>query len=1019
MGIKVVLNFGNFNSQFISVYLTGEKEGKAIPTRQGELPKIPDFTDLMLIYQQWKIAYEPFISKGKERIGNRNPDQIHDYSHTDIETISQDLVTKFNNWLEDKAFKPIRDQLFLIINNPNNEEIRVIIQTANPEIAKLPWCRWELIENCDQVEVAIAIPNQDTLNIPPKTTKKVNILAILGHDTGIDIDKDRQSLESLPDAKVEFLVKPNRSEISDQLWEQSWDILFFAGHSETDNDQGKIWINNRKYLTIEQLKYGLKKAIRTGLQLAIFNSCDGIGLGFDLAELNIPEIIVMREPVPDNVAQQFLQYFLKAYAQDGKSLYLAVREARERLQGLEGITPCASWLPMIFQNRAMQPMTYQELRRGFWSRGYSYKKRTNLDEIKLLNRVGEIWLVLLNKLVGKSLRIELDLEECQDFIYNAWGNTVEEPEQRRTLLPEGTKVIDVFDEIQSRKTLLILGKSGCGKTLSLLQFLEVKINDAKLSQELRIPVVFNLSTWRNYIWKNSQTFETWLLQELKDKYGINKAKSIELIKQQKLLLLLDGLDEVRENQREYCVEAINNFMAEYDDTEIVICSRIDDYQKIRNRLHVTKAIVIKKLKKTDIDQYLKKAQTSKDLQGLEQALKSDSSLLKLAESPLWLNIMTLVYQGVSKTEIAEMSEENRRKDLLNRYVSRMLFRRFKQDTKDQKQAGIERLYSDTKTLYWLKWLAQQMIAESETIFLIERLQPSWLSSLMQRYFYRLGIQITFALFLIFLLSLMLGITWKFLGQFITAFIFAMMLMMQSKLQDFERFFIDKIETIETLKWSWTKAFKQLFREQTMKMIVGGIVVFWLIQILNLLKLFNSLVINFGVYINNIFHSNFHFEPVIESNLKAGLIAGGLLTIILDVFLEGMHGPNLEKTITPNHGIKLSLKNSLILGSLLGLIAMPIWGITGCLTVGIKQGLMLGLLAFPFVGFSFGFYSSMPFIQHLILRIILTIKGNSPVDYARFLDYASRLILLQKVGGGYIFIHRLLQEHFSKMEIEQK
>jgi hypothetical protein len=86
--------------------------------------------------------------------------------------------------------------------------------------------------------------------------------------------------------------------------------LFFAGHSETDNNQGKIWINKTQYLTIEDLKYGLRKAIRSGLQLAIFNSCDGLGLGFDLAELNIPQIIVMREPIPDAVAQEFLKYFL-------------------------------------------------------------------------------------------------------------------------------------------------------------------------------------------------------------------------------------------------------------------------------------------------------------------------------------------------------------------------------------------------------------------------------------------------------------------------------------------------------------------------------------------------------------------------------------------------------------------------------------------------------------------------------------------------------------------------------------
>jgi hypothetical protein len=36
--------------------------------------------------------------------------------------------------------------------------------------------------------------------------------------------------------------------------------------------------------------------------------------------LQIPQAIVMREPVPDKVAQEFLKHFLKAFSR-GKSLY--------------------------------------------------------------------------------------------------------------------------------------------------------------------------------------------------------------------------------------------------------------------------------------------------------------------------------------------------------------------------------------------------------------------------------------------------------------------------------------------------------------------------------------------------------------------------------------------------------------------------------------------------------------------------------------------------------------------------
>lgn len=38
----------------------------------------------------------------------------------------------------------------------------------------------------------------------------------------------------------------------------------------------------------------------------------------------------------------------------------------------------------------------------------------------------------------------------------------------------------------------------------------------------------------------------------------------------------------------------------------------------------------------------------------------------------------------------------------------------------------------------------------------------------------------------------------------------------------------------------------------------------------------------------------------------------------------------------------------------------------------------------------------------------------PWDYARFLDYAAGRLFLHKVGGGYIFIHRLLQFYFTAL-----
>lgn len=68
----------------------------------------------------------------------------------------------------------------------------------------------------------------------------------------------------------------------------------------------------------------------------------------------------MREPVANRVAQEFFKHFLDAFAKQQLSLYLAVRQARRQLQGLEDEFPRASWLPVLCQNPAVESPTWQD-----------------------------------------------------------------------------------------------------------------------------------------------------------------------------------------------------------------------------------------------------------------------------------------------------------------------------------------------------------------------------------------------------------------------------------------------------------------------------------------------------------------------------------------------------------------------------------------------------------------------------------------------------------------------------------
>lgn len=270
------------------------------------------------------------------------------------------LIDNLTGWLNSEKFLTKMSSLFK--NCTSNDQLRVIVQTEHIELQRLPWHLWEFFEDYPKAEIALSPLEYQKVSLPTIARENIKILGILGNSDGIDVEKDREIIENLPNVDIPiFLVEPNPIDITDKLWEQPWDILFFAGHSETKDNTGRIYINKNDSLTIEDLKYGLQKAIARGLKIAIFNSCDGLGLARELASLHIPQVIVMREPVPDFVAQEFLKYFLQAFSR-GEPLYLALREARERLQGLEKKFPCASWLPVIYQNTAEIPPTWDTLR---------------------------------------------------------------------------------------------------------------------------------------------------------------------------------------------------------------------------------------------------------------------------------------------------------------------------------------------------------------------------------------------------------------------------------------------------------------------------------------------------------------------------------------------------------------------------------------------------------------------------------------------------------------------------------
>jgi len=470
MGKTVFINFeGNFNKGF-QITLEIAVDGKQPFIKfKGYLPSNTKVKDN---YENWESSYQNL--KVRTRKIQFKSDEDTSFAETQkCREFAQILSKELSAWLNSDEFRPIKEKLLQELKT--SEPVRVIFQTDDSQMKQLPWHLWSFFKDYSKAEVALSsslftAPQQ---KLPPRN--KLRILAILGNSEEIDIEKDRQLLENIPDAEIVILIEPKRPELEDKLVDKrGWDILFFAGHgssSQADGHTGQIYINQKDSLTIQELRWPLKTAIENGLKLAIFNSCEGLGLTSELGDLKMPQVIVMKQPVPDLVAQQFLKFFIEAFS-SGEPLYFAVRIARERLNPLEKELPCATWLPVIYQNPAEVPPTWEELKppesgsltqrlgdtispivsqaerlKQELEKNTEDEKRIKLPSVIELNSIGDFW--EKNFIEGQFISIEAALSQYAPMLVGPPMLKREVHRGYRRAIPEYD-----FEEMREMKTVI-------------------------------------------------------------------------------------------------------------------------------------------------------------------------------------------------------------------------------------------------------------------------------------------------------------------------------------------------------------------------------------------------------------------------------------------------------------------------------------------------------------------------------------------------------------------------------------
>jgi CHASE2 domain-containing sensor protein len=314
------------------------------------LPPIPDLIDC---YRDWKAMYQAFQNQlyqknnWSHRAISIATGGVTHVSKGDFDQLCTTLKQTIDKWFDSDSFRRAKDMMLASLNP--QDEIRIMLETEDQFLWRIPWHQWRFFEQYPLAELTLTGLSSRSLTLKKaNSSSNVQVLAILGDAGGIDLEPDIQAIRALPHVSIEFLTQPSRQDLNQALWKQNWDILFFAGHSSSA-DQPQIMLSSTTSLTIAELSHALNQAVDCGLQLAIFNSCDGVGLVKNFSELNLPHGVVMREDVPDRIAQIFLRNFLEFFA-DGLSLSSAIRQARLKLQGHQDQYPQASWLPALYSH---------------------------------------------------------------------------------------------------------------------------------------------------------------------------------------------------------------------------------------------------------------------------------------------------------------------------------------------------------------------------------------------------------------------------------------------------------------------------------------------------------------------------------------------------------------------------------------------------------------------------------------------------------------------------------------------
>ncbi len=156
-----------------------------------------------------------------------------------------------------------------------------------------------------------------------------------------------------------------------------------------------------------------------------------------------------------------------------------------------------------------------------------------------------------------------------------------------------------------------------------------------------------------------------------------------------------------------------------------------------------------------------------------------------------------------------------------------------------------------------------------------------------------------------------------------------------------------------------------------------------------------------------------FQGIDSSGRLIFCLGFGIVRCALGALLGGLQSRVVKGETGANQGIRSSLKMAVLMGLnsvwLVGLVV--VFAKAAHFEAAASPAAIVGYLGGMFLAFFFWF-GGIDVLKHYVRRAVLAASGQLPWKLDRLLDHARDLNLMQKVGNGYMFMHRRLLEYLA-------